>query len=306
MGVALLFRSLRERLPSRAAAGLGPRGDRGATSHALAADVPLCAPFHIGRILDRLREGAVRQVTVIVGRKCNDDHLLRAVRHAAGLGMIVGVRGLGGVLSVGNRISDMAAAGAEHVDVYCFSASEAVHDALAGSGDCKQAIRAMAAARKNGVAPAAQLALARPTLTTIEPTLQALAKHGVHTAAPFAVASAEPAEAAAGALLPDELPDAIRLVEESARRLGLRLRWSPTVAFASGRPLGEQVCRGPRSASDWAVRVEPDGSIIPPRGRHEPVANLLEDGGIWIEAAKTACAAGCLLDPAGWASARTE
>ncbi len=216
-------------------------------------------------------------MTIIAGPDCDETHLIRAVRQASDLGLVTGVRGRGTELAAGTRVADMAAAGLDHLDVYCFSVVDEVHDALAGSGDGKQAVRALFAAGKCEVCPVAQLALVRPTLPTVGRTLEALAEHGIQNVAVFAVATTEAGETSAGALMAHELPPLARLAEESAERLGLRLMWYPTVRFDPTLPLGQQVCRGPRCGGDTAVRVEPDGAVIPPRGPYASAGNLLED-----------------------------
>jgi radical SAM protein with 4Fe4S-binding SPASM domain len=254
-------------------------------------------------------------------------HLLRAVERAGDLGLITGVRGRGSDLGQGRRIADMAAAGLDHIDVYCLAAGDEVHDALAGAGDHKMAVRALAAALNQEVCPVAQLALVRPTLPTIGQTLESLAKHGLANAGVFAVATADAAEVSAGPLLAHELPPVARRVEESAERLGMRLLWQPTVRYDPARLLGQQVCRGPRSSGDVAIRVEPDGSVIPARGPFCPAGNLLSDDWETIEHSDVflryrrrvesdthcdqcpglaICAADCPREPSGWADAERE
>jgi len=47
------------------------------------------------------------------------------------------------------------------------------------------------------------------------------------------------------------------------------------------------VRQGPRCSSDVAIRVEPDGAVIPPRGPRRVAGNLLSDHwpAIWQDAA---------------------
>ena len=80
-----------------------------------------------------------------------DDHCRAGLRRDAfapggwaggRTGLVAGVRGRGSELAAGNRIADMAAAGLNHLDVYCFSVADEIHDALAGGGDGRQAARA--------------------------------------------------------------------------------------------------------------------------------------------------------------------
>jgi radical SAM protein with 4Fe4S-binding SPASM domain len=291
----------------------------------VSADVPLCPPDRMRQILDRLWQLGIPHVTILVERDPDETALLRAVEQAGDLGMIAGVRGRGTDLDQGSRIADMAAAGLDHLDVYYFSHRDDVHDALAGAGDRQKAVRALAAARKQEICPVAHVALVRPTLATIHQTLESLAGEEFNNASLFAIATTDAAEASAGALLAHELPPAAQRVEELAERLGLRLLWQPPVRFDAARPLGQQICGGPRCGGDSAIRVEPDGSVIPARGPFRAAGNLIGDDWDTIEQSEVyqsycrriesdthcdscpglaICAADCPREPAGWAEAR--
>ena len=287
----------------------------------LSADVPVAEPDRLVAILDRLWELAIPHVTIIAGENPRAADLVRAVERAEDLGMISGVRGRGTDLVQGTLIKDLAQAGVDHVDVLYLSASPAVHDALAGNGDHQNAIEALDAVRENEVCPVAEVGLVESTLETIEETLEALAGRGIRNAAFFAVATAEPGPSG-GALAADELVQAARLVEESAEEAEVRYLWYPPLRFDPTRTLGEQVGGGPRSSGDSAVRVEPDGSVIPARGPYRPGGNLFSDDWETIRQSEVfqsyrqrvetdthcddcsglaICAADCPRNPAGWA-----
>jgi radical SAM protein with 4Fe4S-binding SPASM domain len=299
---------------------LGPKGlplDR-----PMAADLTLCAPFHVGRILDRLWNLAIPHVTLVAASGCDWEHLRRAVVRAGDLGLICGARGMGSDLAQDKRIAELAAAGLDHLDVYCFSLDENIHDSLTRKGDFKQTVRALAAAREADICAVAQLGLVRAALPTLDATLEGLARHGVRNAAAFALATIVPAEAQAGSLMADELPAAAAMLEESAERHGLRLFWQPSVRRNPAVPLGEQLCQGPRTGGDWSIRLEPDGTVYPARGPRKSAGNLLEDDWETIEQSEVfaayrrrlesdtrcglcpglaVCAADCPRHPAGWA-----
>lgn len=293
----------------------------------ISADVPLCPPFHMQQILDRLWKLGIPHVTIVVGCEPDEAALVRAVERASDLGLITGVRGRGTDLAPGSRIADLAAVGLDHLDVYCLSERDDVHDALAGVGDHKNAIRALSAAMKSEVCPVAEVALVRPTLSTIDAALQSLARYGLRNAGVFAIATTDAAEATKDALLAQELPPVAQSVEELAERLGVRLLWYPTVRFNPAKTLAEQVCRGPRCSGDTAIRVEPDGSVFPARGPFRTAGNLIEDDWETIEQSDVftsyrrrlesdthcvecpglaICAADCPRDPAGWAEQETQ
>ncbi len=291
----------------------------------ISADLPLCPPFFMARILDRLWELAIPHVTIIVGRDPDEVHMIRALKRATELGMIAGVRGRGSDLCRPGRISEMAAAGLYHLDTCCLSETDAVHDSLAGPGDHKMALRALGAAQRQKLCAAAQIALVRSTLPTIDATFKGLASHGLKNVCMFAIATTDPKEALASALSADELAPALRGIEESADRVGLRLAWYPTVRFDSATPLSEQVCRGPRCGGEMAIRVEPDGSVFAAGGPYRPAGNLFNDDWETISRSKAyqdyrrrvesetrcdqcpglaICATDCPRDPAGWAEAK--
>jgi MoaA/NifB/PqqE/SkfB family radical SAM enzyme len=243
----------------------------------ISADVPLCELPQLNRILERLWHLGIPHATFIAGWNCDNGLLIRAVERAGDLGLITGVRGRGTELAAGTLVKDMAAAGLDHLDVICLSAVEEVHDALAGKGDFQQSLRALQLAKENNVCPVAQLALVGPTSATIDQTLDFLLGQGIENLCVFSIASGSPGEASDEAISTLELPSAMRMVEESAERLGLRLMWQPPVPRDPAVSLGEQVCQGPRSSGDSGVRIEADGSVIPARGPKLAAGNIFTD-----------------------------
>jgi radical SAM protein with 4Fe4S-binding SPASM domain len=290
----------------------------------ISADVPLCKPFYMEPILSRLWDEGIPHVTIIAGKDPVEKDLIRAVEKAEDWGLITGVRGRGSDLAHGTRIPDLAQAGLDHLDVYCLSIDEQIHDALVGKSDYKFAIKALLMAQKREVCPVAVVALVKPTLTTIDDTLAAIADHGVVNACLFAVATTDPAEQSSGALLAGELVQAAAMAEETAERYRLRLLWYPPVRYNPELPLGNQICRGPRTSGDSAIRVDPDGCVIPARGPYQSPGNIVKES--WNTIAKRAvyvdyrrrleadthcftcpglaiCAADCPRNPQGWADA---
>ena len=290
----------------------------------ISADVPLCKPFYLEPILSRLWDEGIPHVTIIAGNNPVEKDLIRAVEKAEDMGLIMGVRGRGSDLAHCARIPDMAQAGLDHLDVYCLSIDEQIHNGLVGKNDYKLAVKAMVMAQKREVCPVAVIALVKPTLTTIDDTLAAIADHGVMNVCLFAIATTDPAEQNCGALLAGELVQAAAMAEETAERYRLRLLWYPPVRYNPELPLGDQICRGPRTSGDSAIRVDPDGYVIPARGPYHSPGNIVKES--WNTIAKRAvyvdyrrrleadthcstcpglaiCAADCPRNPQGWADA---
>ena len=108
-----------------------------------AADVPLADPQQLRPIFPRLAVWGVKQVHLIAGDEPEADDLVQAVRQAVQLGMHVGVRGRASDLASGKLLADLAAAGVGEIEIPFLSAIGEVHDALAGAGDYRSALRAM-------------------------------------------------------------------------------------------------------------------------------------------------------------------
>ncbi|HLA84391.1 MAG TPA: hypothetical protein VJL29_06330 [Thermoguttaceae bacterium] len=288
----------------------------------LSADVPAAEPERIVPLIDRLWQLAIPHVTFIAGPRTDPRWLVRAVERSEDLGMIAGVRIRGTDLLRDTLLAELATAGVDHVDVLYLSHEPAVHDALAGQGDHAQATAALARLRDREICAVAQVALVGANASAMEETLRALTARNVTNAAWFAVVSPTRLE---GPLSADALVQSAARIEESAEELGLRLLWYPPVRFDASLSLAEQVRRGPRASGDTAVRVEPDGTVIPPRGPWLAAGNFMTEDWETIRRRPSyrayrhrietdthcdacpglaVCAADCPRDPAGWADNR--
>lgn len=288
------------------------------------ADVPLAAPEKLIPILDRLWAAGIPQVRFLAPPLVDGTALLRVVEHAEDLGMIAGARGRGSDLAPGTLLADLAQAGLDYVVALYAVPDAAEHDALCGPGDHAAARRTFEAAHEAEVCPVAEVPLVESTLDDVEATIQSLLEIGVRSISFFAIAAPDelPAAERAGALAARAMPEAAARVEGAILDAELRLFWQPPVKRNPTLALAEQVRLGPRCSGDVAVRVEPDGAVIPPRGPRRSAGNLLTQPweAIWQDpafrvyrervAAPTRCdscpdlaicAPACPRDPEGWA-----
>jgi len=291
----------------------------------LSADVPLARPDRLVPLLDRLWGLGIPHVTFIAGEAFEAKWLLRAVERTEDLGMIAGVRARGSDLLQPALLADLATAGVDHVDVLYLAHEPAVHDALAGAGDHAAAVSALSKIQDLAVCAVAEVALVETTLESIEETIESLIARGVKNAVFYAIATPDHEKKPDGPLSAGALVQAAGLVEQSAEEHGVRLLWYPPVRFDERVSLAEQVRRGPRSSGDSAIRVEPDGTVIPARGWWQSAGNLMtddwdsirdhpsyrayrlrveEDTHCELCPGLAICAADCPRNPAGWADPR--
>jgi radical SAM protein with 4Fe4S-binding SPASM domain len=287
----------------------------------LEATLPLAEPEKLFPLLNRLWEIGIPHATILVPETPNPDFLLRAVEHAEDLGMICGVSGRATDLIPGTLLDDLAMAGVDHVTVYYASAQSDIHDELFGDGDHLAARQVFTRTQALEVADIGHIPLVQTTLPGLDDTLESLLALNVPNAAFFTIATTE--DASDGSIAAEAMRQVAAQVEEDAAEAQVRYIWEPPIQRNPAKSLVEQVRAGPRCPTDLSIRVEPDGSVIPPRGPYRMAGNLLHDdwNSIWMTGTFKSyrervvsptrcdlcpglaiCAADCPVEVQGWAS----
>ncbi len=293
----------------------------------LQAAVTLAGPERLVPILNQLWEVGIPNVTLITPESPDPaylaqdfpSHLIRAIERAEDLGLIAGVRARASTLHTDTLLADLVQAGLDHMTVFYASADPQIHDALFGERDHAMAVEVFNWLENNETCAIAQIPLLQSTMETLEATILELMDLGADNLSFFALATPDDDTEAITA---DGLPQVASLVEETAYEVQARFIWEPPVQYNPAVPLAQQVREGPRCAGEVAIRVEPDGSVIPPRGPYQSAGNLLTDSWdtIWeneafrvyrerVEAPTrcdrcpglSICAADCPREPSGWA-----
>lgn len=266
---------------------------KGEPAKPLLADVTLAPPGVARPILERLWQAGIPHVAFALEASSSANDLVRCVERAEDIGMISGARGTAAALSEAALLDRLAMAGVDYLSLGCASSEAALHDRFYGKGDFAALNVAIEAALAREVCPVAVVPLVADNLPGLEATLAFLVGRGVADVMLFAIAAAEPVaegEPSAGPLRRKDLVAAAHRAEYAAEALGVRLIWCPTVRFEPSLGVAELVRRGPRTSGELAVRVEPDGSVILPRGPHRAAGNILDED--WDAIARgAACAA---------------
>ena len=245
----------------------------------LEADIPLADPEKLRPVLDKLWDIGIPHVTFLMPETPNAEHLVRAVERAEDLGLIAGVRGRATDLMQGNLIQDLAMAGVDHVTVLYAAADAEVHDTLVGLGDHALMDDLYRVIQENEVSAVVEIPLVVSTTDVLRPTIDRLMEVGVHNYSFFAIVASDEMseEEQDGALPAQAMPQTADWVEEIAEEADVRFLWQPPVQRDPRVSLAEQARQGPRCTGDAAVRVEPNGDVIPPRGPYQTAGNVLTD-----------------------------
>lgn len=289
----------------------------------LQASLPLAEPEKLLPILNKLWDAGIPHVTLLAPPNPDATYLVRAIERAQDLGMIAGVRGRASDLWNVDLLTALAQAGVDHITFLYAADDPAVHDALCGDGDHAAATALLAWLEQNQLCAVAELPLVQTTLFALNATVRTLIAQGADNIAYVAYVTTDAAFAEQdGIFAADAMPQVAAIIEETADETQARFIWDPPAQRDPARSLADQVQRGPRCSGDVAIRVEPDGSVIPPRGPYQSAGNLLQMpwNVIWehevfrryrerVEAPThcdrcpglAICAADCPREPAGWA-----
>ncbi|MBN1877846.1 MAG: radical SAM protein [Anaerolineae bacterium] len=298
----------------------------------LQASLPLAAPSVLTPLIDKLWEAGIPHATFLVPANADPAHLIRAVERAEDLGMIAGARARAGDVQEEDLLAALVQAGLDHLTLPYASADAAVHDALFGAGDHAAAVDLFAWLETNEVCAVAEVPLTTATVGELDDTIAALMEMGADNLSFVAYVAQDEAQdggqngghsgSSDDTLRAGGMPQVATMVEEAAHEFSARFMWNPPVERDPVYALAAQVQQGPRCAGDVAVRVEPTGDVIPPRGPYQSAGNLLHDPWerIWnneifriyrerVESPTrcdvcpglTICAADCPREPSGWA-----
>ncbi|MFP4393659.1 MAG: hypothetical protein ACLFTI_00205 [Anaerolineales bacterium] len=252
----------------------------------LQASVPLADPTRMTPLLRRLWEVGIPNVTVLAPEEFERSDLIRAIELAEDLGMIAGVRGRATDLWDEELLQDVMMAGVDHVTVLYAATDPALHDALCGAGDHAAATALFDWLEANEICAIAEMPLTQRTAQELEATVEEMAELGVDNIAfvayvlteePTSEKWSEKSEEKDDALAVAALPQLEAQVEEAATQTQMRFLWAPPMPRRPEIPLAAQVRQGPRCTEDTAVRVEPNGEVIPSRGPIQSVGNILKD-----------------------------
>lgn len=278
-------------------------------------------------VLPRLWQAGIPHVRWIPRNGLDAELLVWAVTRAEDIGMIAGVRALATDLAKNGLVIELAEAGLDYV-VVPWGVTATLHQQLYGSGAFDLVGETIREIRRYEMCPVIEVPLIEQTIDDLDTSLATLTMWGVDHAEVFAIAKSDDGPSAADDRLTPLDGQALRQVaartEELSAERPWQLIWLPPVEATVERTVEQLARRGPRAGGDISIRIEADGSVIPPRGPNHPAGNLLNQSWseIWNhptferfrEQVETGtrcdqcpgmsiCASDCPADPQGWALA---
>jgi radical SAM protein with 4Fe4S-binding SPASM domain len=287
----------------------------------------LLAPFHaqmsvapsdkINPLLEKLWNSGIMHVTFVTEANSLPSEAIQNVEWAEDLGMISGVRVPANWFLQNDFFKTLTTAGVDYIILPAISLDAAKQDTFFGEGNFKHLTQTLQECKGWEVTPVVEIPIFKENMHQLETLVNEFSAKGVKNVFYYAIANDHQPLGLSGT----EIIQAAALVEQIAHRSDVRYIWLP--AISTPGELKVRLYQGPRTAGDVSIRVNPDGTVYPPRGPFISAGNLNHESwqNIWkkevfrryrerVESPTRCeicpelevCGADCPGDPNGWAN----
>ncbi len=230
------------------------------------------------RILDQLWDIGIPHVVFTGGEPTLRPDLPELIAHAEQNGQIAGINTNGRRLKDKAFLSELVAAGLDHVQITLESHDEAIHDGMVRArGAWQDTVQGIQNAVAEKLYVMTNSTLLRSNAAYLPETLDFLAELGVPTVGINALIYSGHGLEISDGLPETELQPLLELTRAATDQHGQRLIWYTPTQYCHFDPvmleLGVKGC----TAALYNMCVEPDGSVIPCQSYYQSLGNLLYD-----------------------------
>ncbi|HOU11758.1 MAG TPA: radical SAM protein [Anaerolineae bacterium] len=241
-------------------------------------DMPSLALADWFRVLDKLAEIGVPHLILTGGEPTLHPDLPAIIRHADGLGLIVGMNTNGRMLAHAPTMAALVEAGLNHVQITLETHDAAIHDAMVGArGAFAQTVRGIENALASGIHTITNSTLTRQNQRDAVCIVDFLHGLGLRTFAMNGMIYAGGGLAASDAIPAEDMAATLVAVREHAEALDMRFLWYTVTDYCRLSPLELGLAPKRCNAAEYSICIEPNGDVLPCQSYYVAAGSLLID-----------------------------
>jgi len=229
-------------------------------------------------VLDKIWDIGIPHVVFTGGEPTLRADLSELVSYADQLGMVTGLNTNGRRLKDADYVTQLAAAGLDHIQITLESHDAAIHDAIVmAPGAHVQTVEGIRNALATRLYVMTNTTMLRRNAPFMDETLRFL--HSLHVPTiglNGLIYAGRGAEVDEG-LSESELPDLLSTAKAFTEQTGQRLIWYTPTQYCRFNPLDSGLGVKGCTAALYNMCVEPDGSVLPCQSYYHSLGNLLVD-----------------------------
>jgi len=230
------------------------------------------------RVLDKLADIGVPHIILTGGEPTLLPFLPDVIRHADGLGQIVGMNTNGRKLSEPGLAATLVEAGLNHVQVTLESCRPEAHDRMVATpGAFDETVQGIRNALASGLHTITNTTVTRENQDHVLDTIRFVHDLGLTTFAMNGMIYAGGGTATPNAIPAEEMAALLAAVRDEAEALGMRFLWYTVTDYCKFSPLALDLAPKRCNAAEYSICIEPNGDVLPCQSYYVSAGNILSD-----------------------------
>ncbi len=229
------------------------------------------------RVLNQLAALGVPHIILTGGEPTLVPDLLPIIRHAEGLGLMVGMNTNGRRLAHRPFAEALAAAGLNHIQVTLESHRAEGHNAIVGAAAFEQTVAGIRNAQASGLHTITNTTLTQRNRDHALEIVDFIHELGLHTFAMNGMIYAGGGAATPEAIRAEEMAALLLAIQDRAETLGLRFLWYTVTDYCRLSPLELGLDPKRCNAAEYSICIEPNGDVLPCQSYYRAAGNILAD-----------------------------
>lgn len=229
------------------------------------------------KVIDKLWEQTVPQVTFTGGEATLRDDLPELIGYAEDRGIVTGLVTNGRRLSDEQYVEKLIKAGLDHIQITLESCYKDIHNNMTQADSYDDTVYAIKNCVKSGIPVITNTTLTYENSPTIHDTIYFIKNMGLKTFACNAIIESGGGKCSNQAVKMEHLVPTVDYIKGLSEQLGLNFIWYSPTRYCELNPVDMGVGLKQCSAGRHNLCIETNGDVIPCQSYYYPLGNILKD-----------------------------